>query len=93
MKTKFYLVVSANGKVRTAKTQPNLVWNEVSIAMNLEMPDMLFKKPSLQASIVVPNDAATPKEIALDVQEQIKEAIQERVGMEVKLTLVPQEEV
>ena len=87
MKVKCHLTVGKNGSTRVTKSRPNLNWDEISIALNLDIPDMLFEKPQLQATINVPTEAASPKEVDVDVLDNIKEAIQEHTGLEIKLTL------
>lgn len=87
MKTQFYLVVNDNGTVKTTKNRPNLNWNEVSIQTSLTLPDMLFRKPHLQATIVVSDEAAAPKEISVETADNIQSAIEEATGLEVRLTI------
>lgn len=88
MKTNFYLVVNNNGTVTAKKNRPDLKWNEVSIEMNLTLPDMLFRKPHLSATIVVPDEAAAPKLVNVETADNIKDAIETVTGMEVKIEIV-----
>lgn len=87
MKTTFFLTVNSNGTVKTTKNRPNLNWNEIAIQMNLTLPNQLFEKPQLQATIVIPENAAAPKEVDVATADNIREAIEEAVGMEVRLTI------
>ena len=87
MKLQCHLTVNKNGSVRVSKGKPDLSWDEVSVKINMELPDMLFKKPQLEASIIVPEDAAIPKQIDVDVQDNIINSIKEITGMEVKLII------
>ena len=91
MKTQFYLTVNRRGSVKTTKNRPGLDWDEVAIQMNLTLPDMLFQKPQLQATIVVPDEAAAPKEVDVETADNIRDAIEEAVGMEVRLEIVNHE--
>lgn len=87
MKVKFHLTVNENGSVRVSKGKPDLKWDEVSIEMNLQIPDLLFQKPHLQAQIVIPNEVASPKELDVEMKNNIKEAIQQAAGIEIKLII------
>jgi hypothetical protein len=88
MKTNFHLVINKSGSVKAVKNKPGLDWDEVSVAVIMELPDMLFKKPQLQASIVIPDSAAVPKVIGVEVTDNIRNAIQEVSGLEVRLNII-----
>lgn len=88
MKTPFYLVVDKKGKVRACKTQPNLNWDEISIKMDLELPDSLFKKPLLSGNIVVKESDVTPTLITPEIKNNIQAAIKEHSGIEIKLNII-----
>jgi hypothetical protein len=88
MKTNFYLVVNKRGTVRTVKEKPDLKWDEVSVKMALELPNVLFDKPQLSASLIVGEDQAEGFEISPDVTADIKDAIESAAGIEVKLQVV-----
>jgi len=87
MKTDFFLTINSRGGVKTTKNRPGLDFDEVAIKMTMEVPDMLFKKPQLTASIIIPESAATPKEIDVEMRDNIQDAIETVTGMEVKLTI------
>lgn len=91
MKTQFYLVVNSSGSVSAKKNRPGLAWNEVSILMNLELPNQLFQKPQLQGSIVVEEKDVAPTQIDIETQNNIREAIESAAGMEVRLEIISQE--
>lgn len=87
MKLAFYLVVNSNGSVRTCKHRPALAWNEISIRQSLTLPTALFQKPHIEAQVVIPDDAASPTEITAEVQMNVKEAIEQATGLNVRLTV------
>lgn len=91
MKTSFYLVVSKSGSVAAKKNKPHLAFDEIAILQNLELPDALFKKPALEATVTIPNEAALPQQIEADVVANVKEAIQQSTGLEVRLSIVKDE--
>lgn len=87
MKTACYLIVNDTGSVRTTKNSPDLKWNEVAIHLNLNLPNALFFKPRLNASISLDEDEAMPAEISVETINNVREAIQQATGMEIKLEI------
>lgn len=87
MKVNFYLTVNKAGTVKTTKGKPSLNWDEISVAMSLTLPDMLFKKPQLQAEITIPDDAALPTVINTEISNNIKQAIESITGLDINLTV------
>lgn len=92
MKSNFYLTVNSRGGVKVTKNRPNVDFDEISIRMDLDVPDMLFKKPQLTASITIPESAAVPKEIDVEMQDNIQNAIETATGLNVRLTIQKEEE-
>lgn len=92
MKITFYLVVNRNGTVKTYKNRPGLSWDEIAIRQNLTLPDALFQKPQLEATVIIPDEAALPTLIDAEVVVNVKEAIEQASGMEVRLSVISAEE-
>ena len=92
MKISFYLIVNHKGTTRTTKTQPGLDYNEISIKLEISLPDTLFKKPQLTANIVIPEDKVRPFEISAETTNNIQAAIQQHTGIPVVLTLLEEKE-
>jgi len=86
MKTTFFLIVKPNGTVKVTKTNPALNWDEIAIQHTIELPDMLFKKPRLQAEIIIPAESVQPQVISAQMQDNILNAIKNVSGLEVKIT-------
>ena len=87
MKTYFYLVVNSKGTTRTVKTKPGLDWNEISIRIDLTLPDSLFQKPSLNAVIEIPQDKVNPTTIDVEMSNNIAQAIEQATGHAVKISI------
>jgi hypothetical protein len=83
MKVGFYLAVNSGGSVRAVKRQPDLAQDEICIYVTLELPERLFDKPSLQATLTIPDEVAMPASIPVDVKSNVKEAIEGATGMNV----------
>lgn len=87
MNINFYLTVTRNGSVRVTKNHPQLMSDEITIAVQLFVPRALFLKPHLSATLTIPEEAARPQEIAVDVIENVKEAIEQSTGLRVELAV------
>lgn len=93
MKTTLYLCVKKSEhrydpSFRVTKTAPSLDFNEIAIKLNLQLPDELFEKPTLTASIDVPKEAISSPVIETEVIDNVQDIIKKNTGFEVKLTLV-----
>lgn len=91
MKTSFYLTVNSSGSTRTTKKSPDLKWDEVTIHLQLDLPNQLFYKPRLNARIEVAEEDIMPIDIPTEVIDNINEIIASQTGMEVKISLVKPE--
>ncbi|MFZ2882119.1 MAG: hypothetical protein WA019_03525 [Candidatus Moraniibacteriota bacterium] len=92
MKIPFYLKVNSNGTVGVTKNAPALQWNEVSIFMNLNIPDKIFDKPTLQANITIPEEAVIKTPIEASVVDNVAEAIEQATGLKFNITVEKTEE-
>lgn len=90
MNADFYLVIQGKesrhvrgvvemGAIRTTKTKPNVAADEICVKVQLQIPDALFKKPTLVASITVP-DIADPI-VSADFAESLSELVRESLGV------------
>jgi len=61
--------------------------DEVAVSVTLEIPDQMFRKPQINATIRIPDEAATPHEIEAGVLDNVKEAIETSTGLQVVLTI------
>jgi len=87
-----WIAINSNGSIRTRKTKPSLDWNEVAIKLNLELPDALFQKPHLEASVVIPQEAAVNDILTANVVANTKEAIESATGLKFVVSVVKEEE-
>lgn len=95
MKLSPYLIIKKNGykgAVRVTKSAPNLDSNEIALRLNIEVPDELFTKPRLEASISVPKGAVSAPVIEADVIDNIEDVIKQKTGLDVNLTLISAKE-
>lgn len=66
--------------VRVTKNKPDVAAHEIALAMSLQLPESLFKKPSLSAKVVIP-DADSSYDISASVQAAIAAAVKEQTGI------------
>ncbi|HEX9987058.1 MAG TPA: hypothetical protein VGE45_01065 [Chloroflexia bacterium] len=86
--TTFYLVVTRNGAVDVYKKTPSVRADQVSVRCQLQIPQALFERPHLSATIVVPEEAARPTEISAEVLGNWQEAIQQATGLDIQLSVL-----
>ncbi len=89
MTIKGYLVVTSGGSAKFVKKYPDLAFNEVAVGINLELPNRLFERPILNATITVPDNAVLPYQLPIEVRDEIGAALASVEGAEVKLTITP----
>ena len=92
MKIKRYLIIKKNGSTRVTKQPPSIEWDEVYMLLNIELPDKVFDRPLLQASITIDEKAVQPAQITAEVVSDVENIIEQRTGFEVKLEVVKPEE-
>lgn len=90
MKASFYLLFQQKRrgwglKVRCTERTPTVQPGEVSLYTTVELPDALFRKPQLRASITVPSDKVTPMTVDAEVAENIAAEISKQLGIEVQI--------
>jgi len=100
MKLKCYLVVQGRpakygiekqnrrdpGNLKVTKSKPNTDSDEITIALDLDIPDSLFIKPALNVSISVPEGSPHGGEIDADVADNIAEVIRQQTGLTVRVS-------
>ena len=92
MKKKLYLAVNSRGTARVTKTRPALNYDELEIGLELNIPDVLFQKPRMEAVVTVPAEAIRPVDIEVNIADNIAEAVKAATGMPVQITIIRPEE-
>src|SRR3954469_20044086 len=85
MKTKCYLKINSNGSVSITKSKPDVNFDQVAVCLDLELPDILFKKPQITATIRVEENDVTPLVINAETANNVKDAIETITGIKVLL--------
>lgn len=90
----FYIVVkkkkgwNAPLAARLTNKVPALAASEVAIKLKVSIPDALFNRPQLQAKIVIPEDAISKPMIDAVVLDNVKELIEQQMGLDISLSVV-----
>ncbi len=96
MKAVFFLVIQGRklhnfsnhrelGEVAVRKRKPSTNADEIAVRMELDIPDSLFEKPTLQINASVPDDGSHGPEITTDVADNIAQIIREQTGINVRI--------
>ena len=90
MITNLYLIISKTGRTRIVKTRQNdLRIDEVCLKLNLNIPNIMFEKPQLQANITVDEKSCQPTNITPEIIIKTRELIEQTMGMKIDLKVVP----
>jgi hypothetical protein len=91
MKVEGYLIIKSNSSMRVTKSRVGLDWNEICMKLNLNIPDELFQRPTLEAKIEVSKDIL-PKPQPTELILNTKELIEQSTGAKINLVVVPYNE-
>lgn len=86
-----YLVISRGGSVRFVKGTPGLDWDEISLKVSVTVPEELFKRPALQADIIIPKEAGVTSPISVEVIDNMRDAIRQATNLELNIKTVAEE--
>lgn len=92
MKINNWLTVKNNGSCRLTKSKPGVDCNEVSIQLEINLPDALFAKPRLEAKITVPDEAAATEIIESVVSDNVQDAIEQATGLTFSISVVKEDD-
>lgn len=91
MKRESYLIINKNGIVGHRKTKPQLNWNEIAVKIVLDIPDELFTRPHLEATIRVDKNKITPNQINPDIILNTKNLIEQQTGARIDMRVIEYE--
>ena len=88
MKKESYLIINRNGIVGHRKTKPQLNWNEIAVKIKLDIPDEIFIRPHLEATIKVDKDKITTEQIYPDIIINTKSLIEQQTGAKIDFRII-----
>jgi len=92
MKDKSYLIIGKKGIRRIRHGKPNLKWDEVAVLLSIEIPDMFFSRPCLEATIIVDESKVSPRRISPELIINTKEFIEQQAGVKIDFRVLQIEE-
>jgi len=84
-----WLIIPKYGVLRFRKSKPTLRADEVAIYLDIRLPDALYVKPTLQATVTIKDEAVTPEILTPDIVITTAEMIEKATGMKVEIRVVP----
>lgn len=91
MKCIGYLTINNRGTAKFTKNRPGLDWNEISVKVNFDIPDELFRRPLIEAKLEVSKNII-PRPQPIEAIINTKELIEESTGVHVDFKVLPYEE-
>lgn len=85
MKTNAWLIFKKVGTMEVRKQKPRLEWNELAMQVNVEIPDALFDRPTLEAHITVQDIPNTANDAQVIVNTA--ELIEQQTGAKINFTV------
>lgn len=85
-----YLTICPSGIRSVTKSRPNLRHNELCCRVVVDVPDILFQRPQLEATLTVKD--IPKKEIDVDIILNTKELIEQQTGAKIDFKVIHAEE-
>lgn len=82
MRVNGFLTVNSRGTARFTKNKSGLNWDEISVQLVLDIPNELFKRPLIQANLVI-DPKIVPKPQPVEAILNTKELIEESTGAKI----------
>jgi len=89
-----WLTINARGSVKLTKNEPKLLAmgvNEIKMKLEFRLPDALFKRPSLEAQITMPEGLVVEEVIKSETLLNAEDAIKSATGLDIKINVVKEE--
>lgn len=92
MDCEFYLIFARKARhwngmnVRLAHKKPALEPGEVPIKVSASLPDALFARPQLNATIKITDDKVTAPVVSAEITQNIEKIVGEALGIDLKIS-------
>jgi len=74
VKVKGNLIINSRGGCRFVKNRVGINWDEVLMAINVEIPDSVFKRPILEANIKI--DGELNQKLDYELKEDLNNVLE-----------------
>lgn len=71
-----------------ASTSGTMAANAIALKLNLNLPDDLFKKPQLEATIDIGKDKVAAPIITADILHNIQAEISKQIGVDLQINVI-----
>lgn len=86
----FWLTFHKDGSAPVArKTRPHVGPNQIAVAMAVELPDALFQRPTLSATVTINEDQVPALNFDANTQGAIEGALAAATGLEFRVSVAP----
>lgn len=100
MDAEFYLVIGAKKQyarrklsgLRVTRKKPSTGPEEIAVKVTMSIPDALFERPEVEASIVVPASGERSTVVTAEVCDNIETIIRQQTGLSVSVRAVDQDD-
>jgi len=90
MKVDGYLTINNKGSAKFTKNRCNMNWNEISMKLNMDIPDKLFERPLIEANIDI-DESIIPKPQPIETIINTKELIEQSTGAKIDFRIITPE--
>ncbi len=92
METEQFLIIGRGGIRGIRRTKPQLRWDEIAFKISLNIPDALFDRPHLEATIRVDEKDVQSNQINPEIIIHTKKLIEEQTGAKISFKVIPPNE-
>ena len=78
--------------LKISKNMPDTASNEIAVKLDLDIPNSLFMKPSLNFKMSIPESAASFPVLEAAVQDNLAELLANELGQKVHLSVSSEED-
>ena len=89
METDCWLIIGKNGGIKLRRSKGSMSMTEVAVKINLQIPDEMFERPHLQATITLDPELVTPNTLDPQLVINTKDLIEQQTGAKIDFKILP----
>ena len=86
MKVDAYMIINKHGVVAVRKSEPSLEYDQIACRIHLEVPDELFTRPQIEATLKIEN--IPPAKYNPQIIINTKELIEQQTGAKIEMRVI-----